>query len=137
LRTETITFNMRLAKALLLCLFIFALGACDTFHRAILVNATDSTVTVISNEEFNFGNPSLLKLVEETNGQFHHELIANSEYIFAAEIDMPITVETFPCDTLIIIDGDGNDVFRLHSKAEIFAAMNVISEERLELRIGN
>lgn len=124
---------MRLPKAIILSLALFALAACDTFNRVFLVNTTESPVTIISNIEINSGNPTLLKLVEESNGQFVHELEANSEYVLAAEIDTPVTAETFPCDTLIILSA--RDTIRHNSKEEIFSALTVISDERMELRI--
>jgi len=90
-------------------------------------------VTVIANVELNFGNPNLLSLVEIENGRFVHELIPNSEYVLVAGIDMPLVADLFPCDTLVIISNA--DTISYTSKEEIMNAMEVITDERMELRI--
>jgi len=126
---------MKIIKAFIICIVAFSVTSCDTFYRAFLVNGTNEKVTVISDIEINVGNPNLLKLVAVDNGQFIHELEPNSEYVFAASIDIPMTAASIPCDELTLISG--RDTLSWNTKEEIFEAMNVISDVRMELRIQN
>lgn len=117
-----------------ICLITLAVSSCDTFYRAFLVNNTNEEVTVIANQELNIGNPNIISFVREENGLYVHKFVPNSEYVLAAGIDMPVTEGSIPCDTLIIISSD--DTLQYNSKAEMFAAMTIVTDQRMELRIN-